>query len=86
MPLHHNLSPSRGWPQFLLFHAATGSVIGLLIGAGILVTDVLGVGELFMSSDVAYVAGALYFLSFASLFAAASTATAIMNLKRGRRR
>lgn len=70
------------WSRFLLLHAGVGAGLGALAAAGILVTDVLGVGTLFWDSDVQLAAGALYFLSFASTFAAGSIATAIMGLSR----
>jgi len=73
---------SASWSRFLLLHASVGALLGMLVGAGILVTDPFGVGTLFSDSDVKLAAGALYFLSFASTFAAAATATAIMNLPR----
>jgi len=85
MPERPRLSASKGWPQFLFFHAAIGSFIGLLVGAGLLMTDVSGVGALFIDSNAPFIAGALYFLSFASLFAASAIATAVMRLSRERR-
>jgi hypothetical protein len=65
-----------------LLHASVGAALGVVVGAAILVTDVVGVGTLFWQSDAQIAAGALYFLSFASTFAAGSTATAIMGLAR----
>lgn len=73
-------SSSSQWSQFLLLHASVGAVLGAFVAAGILVTDVFGVGTLLWESNAQLAAGALYFLSFASTFAAGSTATAIMGL------
>ncbi len=70
------------WSRFLWLHALFGAGVGVLVGAGILVTDVVGVGALFREADAQFAIGALYFLSFASTFAAGSMATAIMGLAR----
>ncbi len=70
------------WARFLVLHASLGAGLGVLVGAGILLTNVFQVGTLFWRSDVPIAASALYFLSFASMFAAGSTATAVMGLAR----
>lgn len=70
------------WSRFLWLHALVGAGLGVLVGAGILITDVVGVGTLFREADAQFAIGALYFLSFASTFAAGSMATAIMGLAR----
>jgi hypothetical protein len=70
------------WSRFLLVHALVGAAIGVAVGAGILITNVLEVGTLFWGSRAPVAAGALYFFSFASTFAAGSIATAIMGLAR----
>jgi len=78
-------SSSAEWSRFLLLHALVGAALGVLVGAGILITDVVGVGTLFWEAEARLAIGALYFLSFASTFAAGSIATAIMGLARGDR-
>jgi len=83
-PNDRRLQP-HDWIRFLLLHATVGAVLGVFVGGGILITDAFGVGTLFWQSEVHWVAGTLYFLSFASTFAAASTATAIMNLSKDHR-
>jgi len=75
-------SSAAEWARFLVLHAALGAVLGVLVGAGILVTNIFDVGTLFWRSDAPIAASALYFLSFASMFAAGSTATAVMGLRR----
>lgn len=70
------------WARFLLLHACAGAALGILAGAGLLVTDVAGIGTLFWEADTRLAVGALYFLSFAATFAAGSTATAVMGLAR----
>lgn len=76
--------PSSGakWARFLVLHASLGAGLGVLMGAGILVTNVFDVGTLFWRSDAPVAASVLYFFSFASMFAAGSTATAVMGLAR----
>ncbi len=73
-------SSTDQWAGFLMRHAGLGAALGVLAGAGILMTDVLGVGTLFWQTEPRLAIGALYFLSFASTFAAGSVATAIMGL------
>lgn len=75
-------SSASEWLRFLLLHASVGAALGVLVGAGLLITDVVGIGTLLWESRAPVAAGALYFISFASTFAAGSTATAIMGLGR----
>lgn len=75
-------SSASEWLRFLLLHASVGAALGVLVGVGILLTDVVGIGTLFWEAESRLAIGALYFLSFASTFAAGSTATAIMGLAR----
>jgi hypothetical protein len=82
MMLRRKPSSSAEWAGFLVLHASLGAGLGVLVGAGMLVTNVFDVGTLFLQSDAPIAASALYFLSFASMFAAGSTATAVMGLAR----
>ncbi len=74
------------WVRFLLLHASFGALLGMLVGGALLIMDVVGIGGLFRESGARIAVGALYFLSFASTFAAGSIATAIMGLARTERR
>jgi hypothetical protein len=78
----HDPSSTSQWARFLLLHASLGAALGILVGAALLITDVVGIGTLFWESGARMAIGALYFVSFASTFAAGSVATAIMGLAR----
>ncbi|RIA56828.1 hypothetical protein [Dichotomicrobium thermohalophilum] len=80
MARRHAPATLSEWTRFLLLHASAGAALGVLVGAGLLVSDVAGIGTLFWESRARVAVGALYFLSFASTFAAGSIATAIMGL------
>lgn len=82
MVRRHDPTSASQWARFLLLHALVGAALGVLVGAGLLITDVVGIGTLFWESQAPIAIGALYFVSFASTFAAASVATAIMGLGR----
>ena len=82
MARRHDPSSTSEWARFLLLHASLGAALGVLVGAGLLITDVVGIGTLFWESRAPVAVGALYFVSFASTFAAGSVATAIMGLGR----
>jgi hypothetical protein len=74
----HGPPRMSGWSRILLLHATMGAFLDVIVGAAILATDVFPAGTLFWHSNAPIAASALYFLSFASTFAAGSTATAIM--------
>lgn len=78
----HNPRSFAEWSRFLKLHALFGAALGILVGAGILLTDIARVGTLFLEAEAQVAIGALYFLSFAATFAAGSMATAIMGLAR----
>ena len=82
-----SLSPVKLWagitglPQlirYLAFHAFVGALIGIGLAAALLVADVAGIGTAFARADIRFIAGFVYFGSFALTVSACVTGTSVM--------
>ena len=65
---------------YLAIHALVGALIGVGLGAALLMMDIAGIGTAFAQTDMKIIAGFVYFGSFALTLSACVTGTSVMFL------
>jgi hypothetical protein len=68
--------------RFLGWHALQGAVVGLIAGAGLVLTNTAGLGDLFAGTSQPLAAYSLFFANFALTFASVKMGVAIMTIGR----
>ncbi len=64
--------------RYLALHAVVGALIGIGLAAALLIADVAGIGKTFARADAKFIAGFVFFGSFALTVSACVTGTSVM--------